>query len=405
MYDGDGPCCGNDACHPESGPVCFNHTTAHMNLYDVGMTGLFLSDTQALIALATARGRTDVLPTLQARFDRVAAATAAHLWSADAGAFANVLFNGSFYPRLSPTSFFPLISGSATPAQASALAALAASPTGFCMDTSYTPDAAAAMLVQWWDGAHDNAPCATDDCTLDTVDRSYKFIRAEAVVLLPAAGAAPGRVPLNLWFSAARGDYAMTNSSAPPEPTGYEFVRQEGWCWAAPPSSAAAGRVWNTTRLTSWFSAERGDYQLCGTAACESDAAAYKFVGALCYAFAGAAPADLPCKFGGNSIVRGDAAFFDNNYWRGRIWGPHLQLFYWALDNAAFRDLPAVRAARTALVAQGRRLVEQEWTLFRQVTENYNGLIGVGEDVGNADPFYHWGALGGFLSFLESGAY
>ena len=97
----------------------------------------------------------------------------------------------------------------------------------------------------------------------------------------------------------------------------------------------------------------------------------------------------MPCKFGGNSIVRGDAAFFDNDYWRGRIWGPHLTLIYWALDNAKYRDMPSVKAARGALVTQGRRLVLQEWDLFRQVTENYNGIIGAGEDVGNADPFYH----------------
>jgi hypothetical protein len=32
----------------------------HMQLYDVGMTGLFLSDTTALMQLATARNRTDV---------------------------------------------------------------------------------------------------------------------------------------------------------------------------------------------------------------------------------------------------------------------------------------------------------------------------------------------------------
>ena len=99
-----------------------------------------------------------------------------------------------------------------------------------------------------------------------------------------------------------------------------------------------------------------------------------------------------------------------------------------------------MKSARAALVAQGKRLVLQEWDLFRQVTENYNGIVGVGEDVQNADPFYResqlisslfsrarapapylflspppppsfyppyadWGALPGFLSFLESGAY
>jgi hypothetical protein len=54
MYDG------NDACDEAAGPVCFDAKgTHHMNLYDVGMTGLFLSDTQALIELATARGRAE----------------------------------------------------------------------------------------------------------------------------------------------------------------------------------------------------------------------------------------------------------------------------------------------------------------------------------------------------------
>ncbi len=91
--------------------------------------------------------------------------------------------------------------------------------------------------------------------------------------------------------------------------------------------------------------------------------------------------------------------------WRGRIWGPHLQLIYWALANPKYKDISSVKAARTSLVAQGKRILLQEWDLFRQVTENYNGVIGAGEDVGNADPFYHWGALAGFMSFLESGAY
>ena len=91
--------------------------------------------------------------------------------------------------------------------------------------------------------------------------------------------------------------------------------------------------------------------------------------------------------------------------WRGRIWGPHVQLIYWALSHPKYADIPSVVTVRKALVAQGKRLVLQEWDLFRQVTENTNGLVGIGEDVGNADPFYHWGALPGFISFLEDKAY
>jgi mevalonate kinase len=54
-------------------------------------------------------------------------------------------------------------------------------------------------------------------------------------------------------------------------------------------------------------------------------------------------------------------------------------------------------------VAQALRLELQEWRLFRQVTENYNGIFGAGEDVNSADPFYTWGGLLGHVALLEAG--
>jgi len=395
MYDGD------DECSGRSGPVCFDkNVTHHMTLYDVGMTALFLSDTQALIELATARGRSDMLPSLNLRLSRVSSAINTHMWKEDEGTYSNVLYNGSFYPRFSPTSLFPMISGQASPQQVDSLMALAASPLGFCLNTSYTPDADAEMVVQWFGAGHDNAACITDDCLRDTVNAAYNFISVEAVALSPQKPAAPGLVPLFSWYSASRGDYALTNeSSSPPDSQGgYQLVRQEGWCFSSPPSSTTPF-PWPSNQLSLWYSSVRKDYQTCGSPHCLKDTqdAHYTFVGNLCYAYNGTGPTNMPCKFGGNSIVRGDAAFFDNDYWRGRIWGPHLQLIYWALSNAAYKDMPSVKAARTALVAQGRRILLQEWDLFRQVTENYNGIIGAGEDVGNADPFYRKSYLIPFL--------
>jgi len=85
MYDGP------DGDSQGPGPVTYDAAvTHHMQLYDVGMTALYLSDTQALMTLATARNRTDVLPLLQSRFDRVSAATAAHLWDSSTGMYTNV---------------------------------------------------------------------------------------------------------------------------------------------------------------------------------------------------------------------------------------------------------------------------------------------------------------------------
>ena len=293
-----------------------NETTHHMSLYDVGMTALYLSDTEALIALAEVAARPDVVPELQARFSRVQTAMNAHMWDAEAGMFTNVLSNGSFYRRWSPTSFFPLISGSASDAQAEALAASLASPLGFCFNASHTPMADAAMIVNWWDGAHDNAECLTDECTRVQVDTRYSFIQVAAVARLPSAGPAPGLVPLATWFSASRGDTALTNSTTQPPDAdgGYEFVRLEGWCYAAPPPAGA----WPAANLSLWYSAARKDYKVCGENSttprnnCFGDAG-YEYRGTLCWGWNGNGAQNLPCKFGGNSIARADAAFLDND--------------------------------------------------------------------------------------------
>lgn len=97
------------------------------------------------------------------------------------------------------------------------------------------------------------------------------------------------------------------------------------------------------------------------------------------------------------SIARNDPAFGDNNYWRGRIWAPMNYLVYLGMRNYG---LPKARAD---LVARSRKLLLKSWREEQAVYENYNGATGVGGDVRNADSFYHWGALLGFLSFLERG--
>jgi len=41
-----------------------------------------------------------------------------------------------------------------------------------------------------------------------------------------------------------------------------------------------------------------------------------------------ASPSDLPCRYGLPSIERKDEAFWDQVYWRGRIWAPQVYLAY-----------------------------------------------------------------------------
>lgn len=109
-----------------------------------------------------------------------------------------------------------------------------------------------------------------------------------------------------------------------------------------------------------------------------------------------------PDEFAGEyilpSIARNDRAFKDNIYWRGRIWAPMNFLVYLGLRNY---DLPE---ARHELVAKSRALLLKSWRAEGHVYENYNAVSGVGDDVLMSDKFYHWGALLGFISFIENGS-
>jgi len=98
------------------------------------------------------------------------------------------------------------------------------------------------------------------------------------------------------------------------------------------------------------------------------------------------------------SIARNDPAFKDNDYWRGRIWGPLNLLTYLSL-----RNYRGANAARHELVKKSRDLFLKNWDQTGGVYENYNAVTGEGGDVLNADGSYHWGALLAFLEFIDKG--
>ena len=95
------------------------------------------------------------------------------------------------------------------------------------------------------------------------------------------------------------------------------------------------------------------------------------------------------------SIARDDPAFPDQNYWRGRIWGPMNYLVYLGLLN--YDD----QAVREEFAQKSYRLFLKEWTENGHVHENYNAITGTGDDVTSSDRFYHWGALLGYVEYLE----
>lgn len=98
------------------------------------------------------------------------------------------------------------------------------------------------------------------------------------------------------------------------------------------------------------------------------------------------------------SIARNDRAFADNDYWRGRIWAPMNFLVYLGMLN--YNNL---EEARIDLVNRSLALLMKSWKDGKRVYENYNAVTGEGDDVKSADWFYHWGALLGFMSFIETG--
>ncbi len=95
------------------------------------------------------------------------------------------------------------------------------------------------------------------------------------------------------------------------------------------------------------------------------------------------------------AIARDDPAFPDQNYWRGRIWGPMNYLVYLGLRN--YDDA----AVRSDFAVKSYALFLKEWHDKGHVHENYNAILGTGDDVANSDRFYHWGALLGYVQYLE----
>jgi len=95
------------------------------------------------------------------------------------------------------------------------------------------------------------------------------------------------------------------------------------------------------------------------------------------------------------SIARNDPAFKDQQYWRGRIWGPMNFLVYLGLRNYADAGV------RKDFADRSYALFSKEWTEKGHVHENYNAVTGTGDDVTSSDRFYHWGALLGFVEWME----
>lgn len=94
------------------------------------------------------------------------------------------------------------------------------------------------------------------------------------------------------------------------------------------------------------------------------------------------------------SIARNDPAFPDQDYWRGRIWGPMNYLVWLGLGR--YQTATAIEARR-ALGQKSLALFLEEWREKGHVHENYSAVSSDSDTVATSDRFYHWGALLGLI--------
>jgi len=108
-----------------------------------------------------------------------------------------------------------------------------------------------------------------------------------------------------------------------------------------------------------------------------------------------------PQEFWGEWILptctRDDPAYPDQDYWRGRIWGPTNFLVYLGLRNYEQSQ------ARADLAEKSKALFLKNWREHGYVAENYHGDTGEGGETYNSDRYYHWGGLLGFMALIEAG--
>jgi hypothetical protein len=97
------------------------------------------------------------------------------------------------------------------------------------------------------------------------------------------------------------------------------------------------------------------------------------------------------------SIARNDPAYPEQDYWRGRIWGPMNFLVYVGLRRYRFAD------AGRDLAEKSQRLLLKEWRERGHIHENFSADTGEGCGQSPSDRFYHWGALLGMPAFIEEG--
>ena len=82
---------------------------------------MFVSEAESLATLAGIIGRPEDATKMAARAASQRGLIAKHLWDEQGGIYTNKFWNGTFYRRISPTSFYAMMAGAPTDEQAAAM--------------------------------------------------------------------------------------------------------------------------------------------------------------------------------------------------------------------------------------------------------------------------------------------
>jgi putative isomerase len=108
----------NSATHDEA---IYDPVTRTLSTFDLGLNCAAALDAEMLSKMAVVLGKHDDARQFAALAERHRTLISETLWDESRGIFANRQRRGGFVRSLSPTSFYPLLCGAATPAQASRL--------------------------------------------------------------------------------------------------------------------------------------------------------------------------------------------------------------------------------------------------------------------------------------------
>ena len=105
--------------------------TGTLDQWDVGLNSMLALDAEMLARMASELGRDEFAALLDAEAAKLNARIASEFWDESRGVFANKRWTGAFAASVTPTSFWPLLCGAASPTQAKRLLQHLSDPNTF----------------------------------------------------------------------------------------------------------------------------------------------------------------------------------------------------------------------------------------------------------------------------------